>query len=163
MSFPPFAQHSTTMFAGQLIGMTLPLFLAFYAVVGGGLLDRYPTLRVGFLEFGSEWLLYMVPRTELFRRMALRRGQPLPTDVPRQAIRDYMRSGRVFVTCEGEDELLLAQMDLLGEDALLFASDMPHPELRDNAALEILERTDITEDQKRKVLCDNAIRYYGPA
>lgn len=149
------------MFSGQFIGMTLPVFLGFYAVIGGGLMDRYPGLKVAFLEFGSEWLLYAVPRMELFRKMASRRGFPLPNDMPEKRIIEYIQSGNFFVTCEGEDELLSREIGLAGEDHLLFASDMPHPELRDNAAGEILERGDLSESQKRKILCDNAIRYYG--
>lgn len=161
MSYPPLRAESRTMFSGQFIGMTLPVFLGFYAAIGGGLLDRYPGLKIAFLEFGSEWILYAVPRMELFRRMAVRRGAPRPSDMPEREVREYLRSGRVFATCEGEDALLPQEIELLGEDHLLFASDMPHPELRDNAALEILERRDLASEQKRKILCDNAIRFYG--
>lgn len=163
MSYPPLREPSRTMFSGQFIGMTLPVFLGFYSVIGGGLLDRYPSLKFAFLEFGSEWLLYAVPRMELFRKMARRRGIPFPSDMPEKEIVEYVRSGRFFLTCEGEDALLRQEIDLIGEDHLLFASDMPHPELRDNAAQEILERSDLSRDQKRKILCNNAIRLYGDA
>ena len=163
MSYPPLREHSRTMFSGQFIGMTLPVFLGFYAAIGGGLLDRYPSLKIAFLEFGSEWILYAVPRMELFRKMARRRGAPWPSDMPQKEILDYVRSGRLFITCEGEDALLPQEIELVGEDHLLFASDMPHPELRDNAAKEILERRDLSPGQKRKILCDNATRFYGAA
>jgi predicted TIM-barrel fold metal-dependent hydrolase len=163
MSFPPYWEHAQTMFSGQFIGMTLPVFLGFYAVIGGGLLDRYPTLKVAFLEFSSEWILYAVPRLELFRQMALRRGHPLPTDMPQQAVEEYVRSGRFFLTCEGEDRLVPQELELVGEQAIMYASDMPHPELRDNAAEEILERDDLSDAQKRKILGENAARFYGEA
>jgi uncharacterized protein len=163
MSYPAFQQHATSMFAGQLIGMTYPLFLAFYAVIAGGLLDRHPALRVAFLEFGSEWLLYVVPRSEIFRQMALRRGQPRPVDLPQHSVRDYVRSGRFFVTCEGEDDVLAEEIARFGVEPFMYASDIPHPEMRENAALEILERQDLTDEQKRRILCDNAVRFYGPA
>jgi len=161
MSYPPLWDLSRTMFSGQFIGMTFPVYLGFYAVIAGGLMDRYPDLKVAFLEFGSEWLLFVIPRMERFRKMAQRRGAPVATDMPPKRVIEYVRSGNFFVTCEGDDEVLPAEIELMGEDNLLFASDMPHPEMRDNAAEEILENTELSDTQKRKILYDNVVRYYG--
>jgi len=44
---------------------------------------------------------------------------------------------------------------------VLFSSDFPHGEGRENAALEILERKDLSEAQKRKLLYDNTVRFFG--
>jgi len=52
-------------------------------------------------------------------------------------------------------------MKLLGEGQILFASDIPHGELRENAAQELLDRDDLTDAQKRMILWDNAVRLYG--
>jgi predicted TIM-barrel fold metal-dependent hydrolase len=52
-------------------------------------------------------------------------------------------------------------MALIGENQILFSSDFPHGEGRDNAANELLERTDLTEVQKRQILYDNSVRFYG--
>ncbi|HVA22979.1 MAG TPA: amidohydrolase family protein [Chloroflexota bacterium] len=161
MSYPPYLELSRTTFSGQFVGMTLPLFLAVYAAIGGGLMDRYPSLKVAFLEFSSEWLLFAIPRLEIFRKQALRRGTPLPTDLPQSAVADYFRSGRIFVTCEEDDSVLRQELELVGEDVLMYASDIPHAEMRENAAVEIFGRKDLTDSQKRKILGENAVRYYG--
>jgi predicted TIM-barrel fold metal-dependent hydrolase len=50
---------------------------------------------------------------------------------------------------------------LIGEDHVLFSSDFPHGEGRDNAAMEIIERKDISEAQKQKLLYDNTVRLFG--
>src|SRR2546423_8209509 len=43
----------TTLFRStHAIGLVLPVYLGFVALVGHGLLDRYPDLKVAFLEFG---------------------------------------------------------------------------------------------------------------
>jgi hypothetical protein len=34
-------------------------------------------------------------------------------------------------------------------------------EARENAALEILERNDLSDAQRRKILCDNPMHFYG--
>jgi uncharacterized protein len=57
--------------------------------------------------------------------------------------------------------MLPEEIDLLGEDQILYSSDLPHGEGRHNAAKEILARTDITNTQKRKILYDNAVRFFG--
>jgi predicted TIM-barrel fold metal-dependent hydrolase len=44
---------------------------------------------------------------------------------------------------------------------VLFSSDFPHGEGRENAALEIIERADLTEKQKTKLLYDNTARFFG--
>ena len=49
---------------GHIIGMSLPAQLAFMAIVGHRMLDRYQDLKVAFLEFGAEWIFYMVSRMD---------------------------------------------------------------------------------------------------
>ena len=60
-----------------------------------------------------------------------------------------------------EAELAIPNLKQLGEDQILYSSDLPHGEGRHNAAKEILARTDLTETQKRKILYDNAVKFFG--
>ena len=86
---------------------------------------------------------------------------PIKDEVPRQSIEEYAKSGRIFIAGEADDKMLPQEMELLGEDQILYSSDLPHGEGRHNAAKEILGRGDITETQKRKILYDNAVRFFG--
>ena len=56
--------------------------------------------------------------------------------------------------------MLVQEMALLGEDQILFSSDFPHDEGRGDAMREVLERHDLSADQKRKILCDNTLRFF---
>ena len=145
MSYPPLAQLGRSIYDGHIIGMSLPAQLAFMAIVGHRMLDRYQELKVAFLEFGAEWIFYMVSRMDHY--LPLDRGahpfglsMPNAADLPRASIRDYVKSGRIFMAAEADDRMLQQLFDLIGEDQVLFSSDFPHGEGRDNAALEILER-----------------------
>jgi predicted TIM-barrel fold metal-dependent hydrolase len=60
-----------------------------------------------------------------------------------------------------EDPLMKEEIALLGEEHLLYSSDFPHGEGRENAAQELLARTDISDVQKQKILYDNPIRLFG--
>ena len=166
MSYPPLAQLGRSIYDGHIIGMSLPAPLAFMAIVGHGMLDRYGDLKVAFLEFGAEWIFYMVSRMDHY--LPLDRGahpfglsMPNAADLPRASVREYVKSGRIFLAAEADDSMLLQLFDLIGEDQVLFSSDFPHGEGRDNAALEIIERKDLTEKQKKKLLFDNTVRLFG--
>jgi hypothetical protein len=166
MSYPPLAQLGQSIYDGHVIGMSLPAQLAFMAVVGHRMLDRYPDLKVAFLEFGAEWIFYMVSRMDHY--LPLDRGahpfglsMPNAAQLPRESIRDYVKSGRIFIAAEADDSMLHNLFELIGEDHVLFSSDFPHGEGRENAALEIIERKDLSDTQKQKLLYDNTVRLFG--
>jgi predicted TIM-barrel fold metal-dependent hydrolase len=160
MSYPPFLEVCNGLLAAHGIGMTLPAMMAFVAIVGCGMLDRYPNLRVGFLEFGAEWILYMVPRLDHY--LPIDRSQmPIKNDLSQKTIEEQAKSGRIFIAGEADDRMLRAEIDLLGEDQILYSSDLPHGEGRHDAAKEILARQDISDFQKRKILYGNAVKFFG--
>ena len=166
MSYPALAQLGQSIYDGHIIGMSLPAQLAFMAVVGHGMLDRYPDMNVAFLEFGAEWIFYIVSRMDHY--LPLDRGahpfglsMPNAAQLPRAGIREYVKSGRIFMAAEADDQMLHQLFELIGESQVLFSSDFPHGEGRDNAALEILERKDLSDLQKRKLLYDNTVRLFG--
>ena len=160
MSYPPFLEVCNGLLAAHGIGMSLPAMMAFVAIVGQGMLDRYPDLKVGFLEFGAEWILYMVPRLDHY--LPIDRSQmPIKDELSRKTIEEQVKSGRIFIAGEADDKMLPHEIDLLGEDQILYSSDLPHGEGRHDAAKEILARDDISDAQKRKILYENAVKFFG--
>jgi uncharacterized protein len=166
MSYPPLARLGQSIYDGHIIGMSLPAHLAFMAIVGHRMLDRYEDLKVAFLEFGAEWIFYMVSRMDHY--LPLDRGahpfglsMPNAAQLPRASIKEYVKSGRLFLAAEADDSLIHLLFELIGEDQVLFSSDFPHGEGRENAALEILARNDLSRAQKKKLLYDNTVRLFG--
>jgi len=54
-----------------------------------------------------------------------------------------------------------AVIDLVGEDVLMYASDYPHSECQfPNSVDNILQWTSLGPETKRKLLWDNAVRFY---
>lgn len=161
-SYPPFDQLVESRLEAHVIAMGMPAQLAFVALVGQGMLDRYPDLKVGFFEFGAEWLFYVVGRMGHYMP-SYRRDVTVKAlgKVPEKDIEDYMKAGRIFLAGEADDPLLVQEIALVGEDHILFSSDFPHGEGREEAARELLDRADLTRAQKQKVLHDNAARFFG--
>lgn len=46
--------------------------------------------------------------------------------MPRKAVEDYLKSGRIFVAAEADDPMIRDEMALIGDDQILFSSDFPH-------------------------------------
>jgi uncharacterized protein len=160
-SYPPLDGVGETSLDTHMVGLVMPVILGFVAIVGHGMLDRYPELKVAFLEFGAEWIFYTVGRMDHYLPQHRHFPSGATGRLPRERIVDYMRSGRVFVGGESDDPWLLQEMELMGEGQLVFSSDYPHGEGRDNALAELLERQDLSQEQKRKLLYDNPVRLYG--
>jgi predicted TIM-barrel fold metal-dependent hydrolase len=109
----------------------------------------FPRLRVGFIEAGAQWLPWVLHESK-------RRGlQRLPFD-------EMLREQRVWVTCENEDDLAYV-IRWAGEDNLLIGTDYGHTDPSSNvrALTQFVERTDVSETVKRKIVNDNARAFYG--
>ncbi|MPS28849.1 MAG: hypothetical protein E2576_27560 [Alcaligenaceae bacterium] len=160
MSFPPLAQLCESIQDANMIGKAMPAQLAFMAMAGHGMLDKYPSLKVAFLEFGGEWIFYSVGRMKQYAEVNKGRMAD-PSMLPKSEVDDLVKSGRIYLGPESSDAMLAHELKLLGDGQLLYSSDFPHGEGRDNAAMEIIERQDLTKEQKRKFLYDNAANFYG--
>ena len=76
------------------------------------------------------------------------------------AFDETARRARQFaVRLDVRDHIL--KETLIGEDHIVCSSDIPHSEKRENSATKIIERTDLSETQKRKILYDNSVRLFG--
>jgi uncharacterized protein len=161
-SFPPFDSMVSNFLDAHALSMALPAQMAFVALVAQGMLDRYPELTIGFMEFGAEWIFYMAGRIDHYlERDRLIQPPALSVNLPKQFVRDYLKSGRIFICGEMEDQLMRQEIELVGAEQLLFSSDYPHGEARDNAAETLIERSDLESSQKQKILYDNSVRFYG--
>ncbi|HLH23048.1 MAG TPA: amidohydrolase family protein [Chloroflexota bacterium] len=156
-SVPDVRRLFNTSYGSHALGFTLPLLCAFYAFLGGGVLDRYPRLKLGFLEAGCEWIPWLVQRMDHYFEAEAGNGRPLPA----ARASEYLRSCQVYFTTEAEEASLPHVLGFVGDDRVMISGDMPHSEARDNAIAEIEEREDLTAEQKRKLLHDNAARFYA--
>src|SRR6185437_14782524 len=89
------------------------------AVIGGGIMDRYPNLRVGTLECGFGWLPFWG------KRMDEQYAYVGSTAELKMKPSEYLKSGRYFCSIERQEgeEMYRMVSDFLGEDVLMYASD----------------------------------------
>ena len=132
--------------------------VAFTALAMGGVLDRFPALRVAFLESGVGWVPYFVHRMHEHRE---KRGDMVPamTSDPR----DYIERGQCLFAFECEEPLLETYVEHLGADSLVFSSDYPHWDCDYPGTVEAARATaaPLGDDVVGRVLGGNAARLYG--
>jgi uncharacterized protein len=128
------------------------------ALIGAGVLDRYPELRLTSLECGHGWLPFWAARLDELAEMSRHALPPL-----KQKPSEYIRGPRYFQSIqlhEGEQSLRHA-IEVLGADTLMFATDYPHSESWFPKSVEaVLGWTSLSETARRKLLWENAVRCY---
>jgi len=128
--------------------------MAFIALFEGGVFQRHPKLRFGFLEAGCGWLPYLIWRLE--KEFKLWSYQvPEVHDTPMTC---FQR--QCFINGEASEPYLPSLIDFIGADNLLFASDYPHPDHGFGEEIDELLEAPLPDETKKKILWDNAVRFY---
>ncbi len=115
---------------------------------------------VGFpkplVEAGCEWIPFLMDRLDMEYKNRAHQA-PLLKKKPSE----YMKRGQIYYHTELWESMLPYAINRVGESQFLYASDYPHePDLAE-AVDEFQKRTDLTEEAKRKILSDNARRFYN--
>ncbi|MDE2838101.1 MAG: amidohydrolase family protein [Chloroflexota bacterium] len=157
---PPLGNLYTTSNDTMVVPFAFTVLMAFQRIVSTGLLDRYPRLRVAFLEAGCSWVDFMVERiTErLEGPLGRRRGREYSSEL---LPAEYIARGQLAFGFEVEEGQLPYFVDRYGPDCLLFASDIPHVHRVLDAVNVLEERSDLNGEVKQKLLVDNTARFYG--
>ena len=133
---------------------SLEMQFAMIWVFGNGLLDRFPTLRVGFFEGNLGWFPYLIQKMgmsyEHFGALF-----PAPARSPLETFRE-----RCWISGETEEPLLPMVVDLIGADRCLWASDFPHHEATWDP-VEELEEAPLSDLDRRAMAVTAPQTFYG--
>ena len=155
--FPGYQDLWDNIFLGRLASHPWGGMRFVAAFIGAGIMDRYPDLRMGILECGFGWLPFWA------RRMNEQAGYVGGVAPLKHAPSEYLTSGRFFCSIEwheGED-MFNYVTSFLGDDVLMYASDYPHGECQfPNSVDNVLRWSSLKPDTQRKLLWDNARRFY---
>ena len=141
-------------FARQVLkgwgGMT-----ALGALIGGGVFDLFPKLRIGFFENGGGWMPWFVEKLDESYEPGSN-GTPKMKRTPSEIV----AGGQVFCAVETDEIDLGHCVDRLGDHIWLFSTDYPHSRnpWPDGVPI-IAKRTDLSESTKIKMLGGNAVRF----
>jgi predicted TIM-barrel fold metal-dependent hydrolase len=131
--------------------------IAMISLIGGGIMDLYPRLRFAFMEAGAGWLPYWAERMDEHYEM-LRPQVPKLKRPPSE----HIAGGQIFVACDPDEKMLPQVLELAGEDVVIYASDYCHWDSRFPDSVRLIEdRSELSQQKKRKILGENALRFFG--
>ncbi len=153
--------HFTEFVKVHTLEHPFPLMIQLTDIVFSGVFDRYPGVRIAFLEGGCTWVPFMMDRLDyeydsIFGATARNRLKKRPSD--------YIREGKNFwVAMELGERGLKYAIDAMGSERILYASDYPHEPTEEDLTTELPEfiaSNDYSEAVKRNVLYNNMIDFY---
>jgi uncharacterized protein len=134
------------------------MMIAMAQLIFGGVLERFPALRVGFMEAGVGWVPYWMDRLD---EEWEKRGDVEAPLCPRKPS-EYVRSGRCYFGVECEELTIPDAIRHLGDRCLLYSSDNPHWDADwPHSVAKLRARDDLGDAAKRRILCDNAAAFYN--
>lgn len=160
---PPHLQGTTFRNQARFYALSHPFQqqVAMGDLVLGGVLERFPRLKVVFLEAGAGWIPTYIDRLDEAYRSVREDWTDERFVLPRPPS-EYLLSGNCWFSCEPDEPNLQVAVNSLGEDQVLYASDYPHFDCAfPDSVAELVVEGGLTEQILRKVVGTNAQRLYG--
>ena len=152
------AQRDPTPNKGIMVPVT-PLMTAeaFGMWIMGGVLERFPRLKVVFVEPGVAWVAWWLDAVD---DMAKRQGYKFPaiTELP-----SHYFHRNIFLTFIDESLGLHRMRDVIGVENIMWSTDFPHPVTSWPNSRKIVDEqfTGIPADERALMLSGNASRVWN--
>ena len=124
------------------------------ALIGGGVFDLFPRLRIGIFESGCGWLPWLLEKLD----DGMRPGSA-QTPLLKRTPSDIVHSGQFFCSLDADEGQIEHVVAEIGEDVLLLSTDYPHGGSSWPDAVPLVTNRDMSESAKIKILGENATRF----
>lgn len=132
------------------------LMIAMMHMMGEGVFDRYPKLRIAFMEGGAAWLPCWIERFD-------EHVEKLAPQMPglKRMPKEIARSEQLVLSCESEETGLDRVLEFAGPGTVLYASDYCHWDCHfPYSVKDIVDSRELTLEQKTRVLGQNAVDFF---
>jgi predicted TIM-barrel fold metal-dependent hydrolase len=163
----------STYYPVHALGHPFGIAIQAAALLAHGIFEKFPKLRVAFLEGGSTWVPFFLDRLDRSYHSGHAQvdfhnelvGGPKQGEKASNYLRRQIREGRMFVGFDVDDDGLGFAVKKAGREAFIFGSDFPHEVFNAQKCRkeidELLNRPDLSRVDKEAVLGGNAARFYG--
>ena len=135
---------------------SMEMMLATVSMIGGGALERFPRLRVAFLEANCSWVPWLLWRLDDNYEFSGRIESPELKMEPSE----YFKR-QCYVSTEPEEEPA-GMVEKYGlADTVVLSTDYPHPDSKYPHAREMFLNLSLSTETKGKIMWDNCARLYG--
>jgi len=125
-------------------------------MIYGGVMERFPKLKVAYLEGNCSWLPWLLWRMEEYGELTGIAEHPQMKLTP---LEYFQRQCWGAVECDEHVAKFIPEFGL--EDNIVFSTDYPHLDVKYPHAVESFLKMPFTDQSKRKYLWDNCARLYG--
>jgi len=143
-----------------VLNFEMSIVMALYSFLGGGILDRFPKLKVAFLEAGTLWLYAALDRMEKWRDTPTAEVWPA-----KKSPYEYIRDNQVYFSIEGDEPNLRQFVDLVGVNRILGLGDFPHVHYSGGKMAEVFSEIknhpELTNEDKKLILSGNSKVFYN--
>ncbi len=137
--------------------LALDVMAAFTSMMTRGLFETYPRLRCAVLEAGSNWITAWLDRLD-------HKSQVMRSFSNMKLLPSEYFKRQCVISAEPDESITAKVVEHLGDDYVIWASDYPHLDASFHVVREIREKiAELPEASQRKVLGENALRFYGLA
>lgn len=148
-------RHEDLWLTEHAICHPVEMMYASLCMIMGGVLERFPGLRVAFLEANCGWVPYWLWRMdEHYEHREKRVKNKLPR-TPSEYFKEHC-----FVAVEADEHMGGWVAEQIGDDNIVFSTDFPHEDSRYPHSVEAFLELPFSEESRRKILWDNAARLY---
>jgi predicted TIM-barrel fold metal-dependent hydrolase len=152
-----FFGHPNASIVALALRNPVELIQAVASFCAGGVLEKFPALRVAFLEGNCAWLPWLLYRLDERAKL----HGPL-ADVPlSRRPSDYFLD-QCYISVDPDEYLVADVIGRIGDDNLVLSTDYPHIDAHFPHALdEFLQIEGLSDANRRKILWGNCVRLYG--
>jgi predicted TIM-barrel fold metal-dependent hydrolase len=129
---------------------------ALVSFAGGGVLERFPRLRAGFLEASCSWAPWLLARLDDHYEEYIGRFEVKLSKLPSEHFRD-----NCYISVEADEKPARLVVDWMGDDNVVFSTDYPHPDSKFPHAVDKFLSMPLPDQVRRKFLWDNCARLYA--
>ena len=134
----------------------LEQMLACMDVIIGGVMERFPKLRMSFLEAGCGWLPFWLDRMD--EHFEWRKPYNELDHLSMLPSEYFARQGFCAVECD--EEFVSHVVAAVGNDCVVTTTDYPHGDAKYPDAMNTFLTLDLSDESRRKILWDNTKRLY---
>ena len=151
-----FSEHLDKLMLWHPFNQPLGIMFVATCFTSGGILERFPTLRVGLLEGNCSWAPFMAYRLDEHWEWTGRFEAPELRMKPSEYL---VRN--CFLSCEADETPATHYFEDFGDDNVVFSTDYPHADSKFPHATKAFMELPFEDSTKKKLLWDNYAKLYN--
>jgi len=155
-SVPGFGDRMDTHVSGHILSHPFEAMAAMAGLIWYGVFERFPKLKVVHVEADAGWVPYWLQRMEQHWNFSGNAEHEYLTKRPTE----YFKHN-ICVAFRGDEPTMKSAVELVGDGNFSWDTDYPHPDGTYPWGVEAMLKQPISQEAKRKILWDNAARWFN--